>query len=488
MKKIAGLGIIVLIFISCIAPRSADTAAYPEKETGDTRSVPADTEPVYEKSALEYYQDGVAFVKEGNYPAAEASLILARKIEPENTSIAIYLGWLYIQHLKDPEKALVHLDYVRQADPDNKYLWSNLARTYRALGMWENAAEAYLNAVADRPDDAAGVELYLFEAGRMQYLGGSIDEGISLMRDIWKSRPEKNLDYYRSGYSEILYNEARLDLYDGNYQNSLKHFLLLEEFIELSEPDTAFMLQKFPSYFYAIDYKDVIAYLENPVSPETQVEISVLSVIPESLNEFPEKLDEIAIARRLFSLLLDYLSKGSLKFRFNDVFINSLDYELVTHKSLTQNEDWGELDVVSAADTGKTLIPLLNREGIRISDYDTVFVYFDGSMYKAPRPSASVLHHRDFDTLFGARETVGFITIPLSSYHSSEGVYIHEYFHLLENLYGITPRHGFSPNHHYKENKRQFFPDWHGEGQFPYFMYHFINTIEPEGYEKVLHS
>ena len=215
--------------------------------------------------------------------------------------------------------------------------------------------------------------------------------------------------------------------------------------------------------------------------------IKILSVLPENLKTNNGILQKIDLAKSLFSILMKDLSDGRLEFRFTNIFIDQNSWKLITHVSHTANESWGELDVVSAVETGLTLLPLLADLGVKIGDYDTFFVYFDGTPYKAPRPSASVLYSENFRNLFGTRRQLGFITIPLLSYHASEGVYVHEYFHLLENLYSISPRHGFSPDHHYQDNKRQYFPDWKGSGQFPYYRYQFRTIIDPAGYDRVFH-
>jgi hypothetical protein len=48
---------------------------------------------------------------------------------------------------------------------------------------------------------------------------------------------------------------------------------------------------------------------------------------------------------------------------------------------------------------------------------------------------------------------------------------VHEFFHVVENMASINPRHGYYP-----ENRSRF-PDWKGEGELDYYFWHFQEII-----------
>lgn len=51
------------------------------------------------------------------------------------------------------------------------------------------------------------------------------------------------------------------------------------------------------------------------------------------------------------------------------------------------------------------------------------------------------------------------------------GTLLHEYFHVVEDTYRITPRHGFLPG------QRKAFPGWRGEGQYSYYQWQFQDIL-----------
>ncbi len=66
----------------------------------------------------------------------------------------------------------------------------------------------------------------------------------------------------------------------------------------------------------------------------------------------------------------------------------------------------------------------------------------------------------------------GFISMP-SNWQTEDaaGTLLHEFFHVIEGMTGITPTHGF------QEGVRAKFPAWRGERQFDYFRWQFQATL-----------
>jgi hypothetical protein len=63
----------------------------------------------------------------------------------------------------------------------------------------------------------------------------------------------------------------------------------------------------------------------------------------------------------------------------------------------------------------------------------------------------------------------------------SRNIWIHEFFHVVEGMVGITPSHG-----HHKENKARF-PDWPGrvDNELDYYTWQFNTTIPAKGWGKL---
>ncbi len=66
----------------------------------------------------------------------------------------------------------------------------------------------------------------------------------------------------------------------------------------------------------------------------------------------------------------------------------------------------------------------------------------------------------------------GFVQIPSERLLvNAPFLFVHEFFHVLENTAGIRPRHGFS------EKNRRLFPGYKGSHELEYYQWHFRNTF-----------
>lgn len=125
---------------------------------------------------------------------------------------------------------------------------------------------------------------------------------------------------------------------------------------------------------------------------------------------------------------------------------------------------------------GETRIPVLESAGDSLSDYffanreqcDGFFIYWNGhgtaTTANGGLLSFPYLAYQKYSPLRG------FISFPASwdSSDASIGM-LHEFFHVTEGTFGITPTHGFlAPTA---------FPQWKGKDQFDYFRYHFERWI-----------
>ena len=55
-------------------------------------------------------------------------------------------------------------------------------------------------------------------------------------------------------------------------------------------------------------------------------------------------------------------------------------------------------------------------------------------------------------------------------------IFLHEFFHNIEGMYGISPVHGYMPH------VRHHFPNWHGRHELDYYIWHFGTTLRRKGY------
>ncbi|MBI4410664.1 MAG: tetratricopeptide repeat protein, partial [Gemmatimonadetes bacterium] len=59
------------------------------------------------------------------------------------------------------------------------------------------------------------------------------------------------------------------------------------------------------------------------------------------------------------------------------------------------------------------------------------------------------------------------------------GIWLHEFFHILEELAGISPAHGYFPE------ERRHFPGWTGREEMDYYRWHFRTTLSGVGWKNL---
>ena len=424
--------ILISVLLSGLSPTSA-------KETPKDAKPHTCIEKQKEKPThSDYYWRGVEQSRKKNYKEALIAIKKARKMAPNNTSYAIYLGWLYIEHFEDAEKALPHLEMVRRKEPKKEQLWINLAKTYKKLERWHNASVAYAKAaeqeLSKKKPNIDLATFYEFQSGIMNSHVEVNHDCLVQLKKAWKKQPEPYKNYMNRTYGSMLYKQARIELSGKNYKKSNNYFKLLNEFISTSKMTEDEVIKAFPFRIYGINYIEIIETLRNREKKTEHIQVPVLSILPNSLESNKTALEELLLARKLFVLLIDYLSEGQLKLVFTDCFVEENEYKVFIIKSSTITEDWENLEVVNARLTAEIIFPLLEKEALKIPDFDFILLHFDASTNPEIRPSASVLYSQHFKKEFLERKKMGLISMPLHYYSNSEGVYVHEYLHLLENL------------------------------------------------------
>lgn len=157
--------------------------------------------------ASEYYTEGQALYKKGEYAEALEDFKKAVEANPELTAAWDSLGLCY--HKADNfQEAVKCYEKSLKLDPKGKPALKNMARAYEFMGENKLAGETYLRYAGLYPDDADGY----FDAGRQFYLAGDYEKGVDNMCRAYvmyqdtnspkKIETQKNLAFYLDDLKE----------------------------------------------------------------------------------------------------------------------------------------------------------------------------------------------------------------------------------------------------------------------------------------------
>lgn len=444
--------------------------------------------PLFSQNAARWaYDEARLFIEQNELDLAKSRLLRSVKLAPDNPSYKAYLGWFYMQHLDNAQEAIRWLEEAQSMGFDLKTSWGTYARSLAALNRFMDAASAYQECSLyyqeiDNPESAF---FYKFKSAQTLIQANHFEDGFSQMLDVWNNRDGKYRAFYEREFTALLYARGRKSLVNRKWDEAKRVMDLLQDYLQTTDLKPSTIIQRFPSEFYRIDYPAIITQLsqqtkmEHPVSPQF-----LLITPPSESTSSIAQLDQerYLLAMDLFVLMIEYLSKGQLMIEYNVIELSPEKYRTIVHSSETKSENWGKLEVLTAQKTANSLLPALRNKGITATDYDTLILFFSPYHSKSSRASASMISPIGKKEMSSQDPKIAFISIPIGIFCYSEGIYLHEYFHILENQYKISPKHGFSPDRIYTENKRIHFPEWKGEGQFSYYKWHFDSHFTPKGY------
>ena len=245
------------------------------------------------------------------------------------------------------------------------------------------------------------------------------------------------------------------------------------------------------SYYYQIPQVQILEYLKNLKNrkPEVVHKILVLYIKKTSVNQsvsnkepnknsgiaanefMPEQIKSAEIAQDNFRHYIRYATDGMFDVEFERHVLDAsvLEVDSGVHYDYDGKPYYaGELilDGISPY-PGNFLYNKYNS-------FDTVFIYWDDKNISS-RPTGRLLEIplNPFQ-IYGPKRGV----VKMMPGYKHGGTLFHEFFHILEVLYGIHPGHGFLPG------VRKNFSAWKGEGQFSYFLWHFQNSILSAGLAK----
>lgn len=117
-----------------------------------------------------------------------------------------------------------------------------------------------------------------------------------------------------------------------------------------------------------------------------------------------------------------------------------------------------DLDALAAAD------PARYRDAVK--ENDTLLLLWNAGEYNVANGGQCTLE------IDGRRYRRGYLHLPGGRLTwNGPSLAMHEFFHVIERIVGITPLHGMEPG------LRRNFPGWKGEGELDYYRWHFMTSV-----------
>lgn len=99
------------------------------------------------------YARGIALERSGNFDRAEADLLAALEIRPDNASLLNYLGYSWIDRNTQLERGLELIKKAVELSPDDGYILDSLAWAYFRLGRYQDAVAPMERAIGTMATD-----------------------------------------------------------------------------------------------------------------------------------------------------------------------------------------------------------------------------------------------------------------------------------------------------------------------------------------------
>lgn len=100
-----------------------------------------------------YFARANAAEAAGDWPAAEADLHAALKLNPDEPHILNFLGYSWVERHEDLQEAMKMLEKASALAPKNGFITDSVGWAYFRLGQYDKAAERLLTAVQQVPGD-----------------------------------------------------------------------------------------------------------------------------------------------------------------------------------------------------------------------------------------------------------------------------------------------------------------------------------------------
>jgi tetratricopeptide (TPR) repeat protein len=95
---------------------------------------------------------GLALMKQRDFQRAEAVLREAKELDPKNAEGPTLLGWLYLEGLRDPRRAVPEFEAAAVLSPHSPEAHNNLGTAFDRVQQFDRAIESYSKAIGFKPD------------------------------------------------------------------------------------------------------------------------------------------------------------------------------------------------------------------------------------------------------------------------------------------------------------------------------------------------
>lgn len=100
-----------------------------------------------------FYSRGIALERSGHWPRAEADLLHALKLQPEQPMVLNYLGYSWVEKSLHLKEAMSMIERAVQLRPNDGYIIDSLGWAFYRLGNFAQASQYLEHATELRPED-----------------------------------------------------------------------------------------------------------------------------------------------------------------------------------------------------------------------------------------------------------------------------------------------------------------------------------------------
>ena len=445
------------------------------------------------KNAGEYLKQAQEHVNKKDLVNAEKYFLLASEMVPESGFYSAQLAQFYYMRTKEHDKAVTHYRAAFDKGFHNGWVFVQGAQVYTKLGLYDESTQ-WLNIGIDantlRASELDGlmktavkvndkeryrkqlVNIYgdlcrlYFAIGSYEFAVNSGRIGVKLI-----NKGEKNS--IAGSYSKALYYRSLESLKERSFKNAQK---FMQEALEVVKTDSE-LSKKMLSEYTLLEklFKKFLS--SNNIQPEYTHRILILIADQSNIDitvhgnrfKFNDKIHKTHIDHtEISAAFTKYFIEAATGGRFG------IEYSIENPGFYIDKADWTK----PTADPLETwgLIPNHNDLTLRYPDYfrerlqhyDTVLIVWSIPEFNNANGRAVNFSVEGFDR--GVRR--GFIHIPANRMTwNGPDLILHEFFHVIENMAGVRPIHGYYP-----EN-RHHFPGWKGENGNDYYYWHLSEYI-----------
>jgi tetratricopeptide (TPR) repeat protein len=142
-----------------------------------------------------HYKIGVAYLNEAKAQQAFVEFQKSYELNPHNKEVLNAIGYIYLMHFEETEKAINFFEKATTADPNYSDAYNNLGFAYEKLGRFDTAISFYRKAVSNLLYNTP--EKSYISMGNSYYRLGKYEDAISAYKEAIKRAPDLSLPYIR---------------------------------------------------------------------------------------------------------------------------------------------------------------------------------------------------------------------------------------------------------------------------------------------------